>query len=53
MYWVVVAPAAGRDATTAGNGSVSFLSGPDGVVIASASATDETLVFADVPLEPN
>lgn len=53
LYWVVVAPAAGRYATTAGNGSASFLSGPDGVVMASASGTGETFVFANVPLEPN
>jgi hypothetical protein len=49
-YWGVVSPAGGAGGATDTGGPTTFLCDPDGKLIASTSDTDETILFAEVPL---
>ena len=51
-YWGVVSAAVVGPCGETADGPVTYVCGPDGRLLASAEHTDETIVFAEVPLEP-
>jgi len=51
-YWGVVSPAGAQKGSPDMNGPATFVCAPKGKLLAAADTVEETIVFADVPLDP-